>query len=466
MAKKKKSNKVLYILIGIVIALFVIVIVGKQAGFIGKKKQLEVEVAKATHQTIVEKVSASGDIQPEIEVKLSPDVSGEIIDLRVEEGDSVIEGSLLVKIKPDNLINAKERVEAALNQQKANLASAKASLSRAEASFIRATQDYNRQEGLHAEKVISDSDWEVAQQNYDISKNDKKSAEQSVIAAQYVVKSSEASLKEARENVRLTSVLAPMSGIVSKLIVEQGERVVGTQQMTGTEMLRIADLNKMEVRVAVNENDIIRVALGDTALIDVDSYSHLEKEFKGIVTEIANTANDKASADAITEFEVKIRILNSSYADLKNDENRFPFRPGMTASVEIITKRKNNVLTVPLSAVTTRNPELEKEKAKKREKGNKEEENDKKSDDKKKGEEVEVIFVASEGKAKMIQVKTGISDYENIEILSGVDTSDVLISGPFLAVSKRLKEGDEVKFEEKSKEKDESDDKDNESEEE
>ncbi|MDH5366419.1 MAG: efflux RND transporter periplasmic adaptor subunit [Cyclobacteriaceae bacterium] len=454
--RKKKSNKVLYILLGTVVILFIFVIVGKKAGFIGKKKQMEVEVAKAAYQTIVEKVSASGDIQPEIEVKLSPDVSGEIIDLRVEEGDSVVEGSLLVKIKPDNWINVRERVEASLNQQKANLASSKASLSRAEASYIRAKQNYERQEKLKKEEVISQSEWEVAQQNFRISENDKKSAEQSVIAAQYIVKSSEASLKEANQNVRLTSVLAPMSGIVSKLIVEQGERVVGTQQMTGTEMLRIADLNKMEVRVAVNENDIIRVALGDTALIDVDSYSHLEKEFTGIVTEIANTANDKASADAITEFEVKISILNSSYADLKNEGNRFPFRPGMTASVEIITERKEGVLTVPLSAVTTRNPELEKEKAKKKEKGGGDNDDEMDKDNSKKGEEVEVVFVSLEGKAKMIQVKTGISDYENIEILSGVDTSDVLITGPFLAVSKRLTEGDEVKFEEESKEEEES----------
>lgn len=448
--KKKKSNKVLYILVGAVVVLFIFVIVGKKAGFIGKKKQLVVEVGKASKLTIVEKVSASGDIQPEIEVKLSPDVSGEIIDLTVEEGDSVVEGSLLVKIQPDNWINAKDRVEAALNQQKANLASAKASLSRSEASYIRSRQDYERQEKLFKDQVISKSEWELAQQNFKISENDKTSAEQSVIAAEYVVKSSEASLREANQNVRLTNVLAPMSGIVSKLIVEQGERVVGTQQMTGTEMLRIADLNKMEVRVAVNENDIIRVNLGDTALIDVDSYSHLEKEFKGIVTEIANTANDKASADAITEFEVKIRILNSSYADLKNAGNKFPFRPGMTASVEIITERKQNVLTVPLSAVTTRNPELEKEKMKNG-KGDNENGDDENSDstskNQSKGEEVEVVFISVDGKAKMIQVKTGISDYENIEIISGVSADDVIITGSFLAVSKRIKEGDEVTFE-------------------
>ena len=441
--RKKKSNKVLYILLAVVGALIIFLIVGKQAGIVGKKKQLEVEVAKPGLNTIVEKVSASGEIQPEVEVKLSPDVSGEIIDLIVEEGDSVVAGSLVVKIRPDNWINAKERVEAALNQQRANLASAKANASKAEAAFIRAEQEYKRQKGLWDERVISEAEWQLAQQNFKVAEEDKKSAEQAVVAAQYIVKSSEASLREANENVRLTSVLAPMNGIVSKLIVEKGERVVGTQQMTGTEMLRIADLNTMEVRVAVNENDIIRVAVGDTALIDVDAYSHLEKEFKGIVTEIANTANDKVSADAITEFEVKIRILNSSYADLKKQGNRFPFRPGMTASVEIITEQKDNVLTVPLSAVTTRNPELE--KSKRKGKGQDSEEEDSK-EDVKKGEEVEVVFVNDNGKVKMLQVKTGISDYENIEILEGVADSNVVITGPFLAVSKRLKEGDEITF--------------------
>lgn len=447
--RKKKSNKVLYILIGSLVVLVLFAIVGKSAGWIGKKKELEVDASKPKKETIIEKVSASGDIQPEVEIRLSPDVSGEIIDLTVEEGDSVVAGQLLVKIKPDNWLNARERAEASLNQQKANLASSRASLSRAEATFLRNKQDHSRQRELHKEGVISDAEWEQAKQNFAIAENDKKSAEQSVIAAEYIVKSSQATLAEANENLRLTSVLAPVSGIVSKLIVEQGERVVGTQQMTGTEMLRIADLNKMEARVAVNENDIIRVAVGDTAIIDVDSYSHLDREFKGIVTQIANTANDKTSADAITEFEVKISILNSSYADLQKAGNKFPFRPGMTASVEIITERKDNVLTVPLSAVTTRNPELEKEKKKKRggqKKGGSDDDEEENKNNKKttKGEEKEVVFINDGGVAKMILVKTGISDYENIEIISGLDEEDEVITGPFLAVSKRLTDGDAV----------------------
>src|SRR5690606_10079853 len=259
-------------------------------------------------------------------------------------------------------ISQLERAEAALNQQRANLVSAEASLAAAEATFMRAEQDYKRQERLYNEKVISEAEWQLAQQTYKVAENDLKSARQSVEAARYIVRSSEASVREARENVQLTNVVAPMDGIVSKLAVKKGERVVGTQTMAGTEMMRIADLNVMEVRVDVNENDIVRVHVGDTALIDVDAYSSQEKIFKGIVTLIANTANEKTTADAITEFEVRILILKSSYQDLIDAGNTYPFRPGMTASVEILTTRKENVLAVPLAAVTTRNPaELNKE---------------------------------------------------------------------------------------------------------
>ena len=248
---------------------------------------------------------------------------------------------------------------------------------------------------------------------------------QNVEAAKYIVQSSRANVDDAEENLRLTNVFAPVSGTVSKLDVEKGERVVGTQQFTGTEMMRIADLNKMEVRVDVNENDIIRVNLGDTAVIDVDSYSHMDKKFKGLVTAIANTANDKVSRDAVTEFEVKIRILNESYADLLKEGTRFPFRPGMTASVEIVTDSKYNVLSVPLSAVTTRVPSDEDDEESNGEKSNGEESTSTTNNDDKQ----EVIFIHEEGKAKMVQVEVGISDFENIEILSGIEEGTELVSG-------------------------------------
>lgn len=450
MAKqKRKSNKLIYWLIGVVVFIVLFLIVGKSAGWIGKPKEIEVELAKVKRVTIIEKVSASGTVQPVTEVKLAPEVSGEIRELLIEEGDAVTKGQLLVKIRQDTWLSQEERAEAALNQQRANEVSAEAALARAEATFTRADQDYKRQEKLWNEKVISEADWQLAQQNFKVAENDLKSAKQSLQASKYIVRSSEATLREARENVRLTSVQAPMDGIVSKLNVKKGERVVGTQTMAGTEMLRIADLNVMEVRVDVNENDIVRVHLGDTAIIDVDAYSNQEKEFKGVVTLIANTAKDKASTDAITEFEVRILILRSSYDDLVAAGKKFPFLPGMTASVDILTNRKQNVLSVPLASVTTRNPEdLKKEE----EKGGPPAEKPKSNAPVKKTEDKTVIFVKEGNTAKMIEVKTGISDYDYIEVLSGISDSTEVITGPFLAVSKRLKDGDQVRIAEKKEE--------------
>jgi HlyD family secretion protein len=447
MAKQKqKSNKLIYWLIGAMVVLIIFFVIGSQAGWIGKPKEIEVELAKAKRVTIVEKVSASGTVQPVTEVKIAPEVSGEIIELLIEEGDSVKQGNTLVKIRPDTWQSQLDRAEAGLSQQRANLEQSKSNLLRTQATFIRAESEYKRQERLWNEKVISEADWQLAKQNYEVAKNDVVSSEQSVEAAKYVIRSTEAALKEARENFRKTSVVAPMDGIISKLIVKNGERVVGTATMTGTEMLRIADLNKMEVRVNVNENDIVRVHLGDTATIDVDAYSSDKKEFKGVVTLIANTAKDKVSQDAITEFEVRILILSSSYQDLVKAGNKFPFRPGMTASVDINTKTKPNALAVPLASVTTRNPEEEKkEEANNGGPNSNAQKTSGPNKPQKKVEDKTVLFINDKGVAKMVEVKTGISDYDNIEILSGISDSSEVITGPFTAVSKRLKEGDKVR---------------------
>lgn len=452
MAKhKRSSNKLLYGLIGGAILIIIVLVVLRSKGVIGKPKEIEVEFAKAKYATIIEKVSASGTVQPVTEVKLAPEVSGEIRELLIEEGDSVKRGDLLVKIRPDTWVSQLERAEAALNQQRANQVSAEAALARAEATFIRAKQEYERQEKLWKEKVISEADWQLAQQNYKVAENDLKSSKQSLEASRYIVRSSEASVREARENVRLTSVTAPMDGIVSKLSVKKGERVVGTQTMAGTEMMRIADLNVMEVRVDVNENDIVRVHLGDTALIDVDAYSSQSKIFKGVVTLIANTAKEKTSTDAITEFEVRILMLQDSYKDLIEGGSKYPFRPGMTASVEIMTKRKENVLAVPLAAVTTRNPEDEKKEGSNGSgETNKPVSNQANAPEKKKEDKV-VIFVNESGVAKMMEVKTGISDYDNIEITEGLKDTVEIVSGPFLVVSKRLKDGDKIRKAEEKK---------------
>lgn len=441
MAKKKKSsNKILYILGGVVVVLIVFALVGKSQGWVGQKKAMQVEIAKAERATIIEKVSASGSVQPVVEVKISPEVPGEIIRLAVEEGDSVSKGDFLVKIRPDNFQSALERARANLNQQKANLEDAKARAARAEATFKRNELEFNRQKKLYEEKVISDADFQLAEANYNVAKQDLASAKQNVEASKFVVQSSQASVNEAAENLRLTEIESPMNGIVSKLDVEEGETVVGTSQMQGTEMLRIADLTNMEVRVDVNENDIIRINNGDTAIIDVDSYSYMDKTFKGVVTQIANTANDKVSADAVTEFEVRIKILNSSYQDLVQDKGlKYPFRPGMTASVDILTETKRDILTVPLSAVTTR-------KAEAPEGDESSEANDEQLLDQ---ELDEVVFKVVDGVAKKAIVKTGISDFERIEILEGVAEGEEVVSGPFLAVSKRLNDGDNVEQEQK-----------------
>lgn len=453
MAKKKKSsNKILYILGGVVVLLIVFAMIGKSQGWVGQKKAMEVEMGKAEKATIVEKVSASGAVQPVVEVKISPEVPGEIIKLTIEEGDSVSKGDFLLKIRPDNFQSALDRMKANLNQQKANLADAKAREARAAATFKRNELEFTRQRKLYDEKVISDADFQLAEANYNVAKQDLESATQNVEAARYVVLSSQASVNEAAENLRLTEIKAPMSGIVSKLDVEEGETVVGTSQMQGTEMLRIADLSEMEVRVDVNENDIIRISEGDTAIIDVDSYSHMNKTFKGVVTQIANSANTKASSDAVTEFEVRVRILNSSYQDLIEEKGiTYPFRPGMTASVDIITETKSGILTVPLSAVTTRKAGSEQEGGE-NEDGNEAPEEEEET---LLNQELdEVVFTVLDGKAVKTIVKTGISDFERIEITEGLKEGDEVISGPFLAVSKRLKDGEgvETKKEEEKKE--------------
>jgi HlyD family secretion protein len=418
--------------------------------WIGKVEPTEVEFAKVSRSTIIEKVSASGKIQPEVEVKLSPDVSGEIVSLNVAEGDSVVAGQELLKIRPDNYVSLLARAEAQMNATKANMEQSKAVLAQSEARLSKAKIDYDRNAKLHKDKVISDADFDQFVSAYTVAKQDLEAAKANVNAANYNVKSSEATLKEAKTNLTKTTIYAPQSGIISKLNVELGERVVGTSQMAGTEMLRIANLNKMEVRVNVNENDITRVSIGDTVLIDVDAFSSSERKFKGVVYEIASSANSSGASavsnDAVTEFEVKIRVLRSSYADLIKGKLSYPLKPGMTASVEILTNRKENTLTVPLSSVTTREIGAVVEGEKKEEDGtNSMNSNDALEAKKRKENTKEVVFVMEKGKAKMIQVKTGISDFENIEIVSGLKDGQEIIAGPYATVAKKLKEGDLVK---------------------
>ncbi|WP_299822011.1 efflux RND transporter periplasmic adaptor subunit [uncultured Pontibacter sp.] len=442
----KKKSKLIPILVGVLVFLLVGIIVAKKAGWLGKDEGTEVVLAKASKAEIVEKVSASGKIQPETEIKISPDVSGEIIELNVEEGDSVVKGQLLLRIRPDNYQSFVDAQQASVNSARANLGQTKARLAQAQASLTQAKQNYDRNKTLYDQKVISQADWQQISATYLAAQQEVESLKQSVKASEFNIQNAQAALKDARENLNKTTIYAPVSGIVSKLNVERGERVVGTSQMAGTEIMRIANLNNMEVRVNVNENDIIRVGLGDSVIVEVDSYASKDEKFKGVVTAIANTAKDAVSLEAVTEFEVRIRLLNESYSHLA-EQNARPFRPGMTASVDIITERKTGVLSVPLSAVTTRSNEKEKT-ANATEEGEGEQQQN--TDDTKakapaaKVEEVVFAYDKATNTVKAVKVKTGISDFENIEILSGLSAGQEVVTGPFRAVSSTLKDGAKV----------------------
>ncbi|UOR06868.1 efflux RND transporter periplasmic adaptor subunit [Hymenobacter aerilatus] len=441
-----KNNRLLYILLGLAVVVVLGVIVGKKQGWIGQPTGTEVLVAKAGPANIVEKVSASGKVQPVVEVKISPDVSGEITELYVQEGDSVKQGQLLLRIRPDNYQAMVSQQSAVVNTQRANVAQSQARLQQLIANAKQTELTYRRNASLYKQKVISQADYEASQAAYNASQEELNSARASIKAAQSNVSSAQASLEEARRTLDKTTIYAPVSGTVSKLSVEKGERVVGTSQMAGTEIMRIANLNSMEVRVNVNENDIINVHLGDSVDVEVDSYAAQDKTFRGLVTSIANTAKDALTAEAVTEFEVRIRLLPASYQELvttTNGRTRIPFRPGMTASVDIITNRKSNVLSVPLAAVATRSDSTAYKAAMAQRGGNNatDTEADKGAP---KVQVQEVVFVVRGGKAVMTPVKTGVSDFANIEIKSGLQAGEQVVSGPFRAVSKTLKNGDLV----------------------
>lgn len=444
-----KNNRLLYILVGILFVGIIGFVVAKKQGWVGQPTGTEVITAKAGPATIVEQVSASGKVQPETEVKISPDVSGEITELYVAEGDSVKKGQLLLRIRPDNYQAMVNMQSATVNTQRANVGQTQARLQQLLANAKQTELAYRRNASLYKQKVISQADYEASKAAYDASQEEINSARQSIRGAQSGVASAQASLDEARRNLDKTTIYAPVSGTVSKLNVERGERVVGTSQMAGTEIMRIADLNSMEVRVNVNENQIIDVNLGDSVNVDVDSYANKDEKFRGIVTSVANTAKDALTAEAVTEFEVRIRLLPESYQHLvRNVGGRtiVPFRPGMTASVDIITDRKNNVLSVPLNAVTTKTdssaiagpdkangPTVRVGRG-----GGGQNEEDAPA---KPADVQEVVFVIRDGKAVMVPVKTGISDITNIEITSGLKAGDEVASGPYATVHKKLKDG-------------------------
>ena len=441
---KKKNNLLKYLLI-VAGVLIVFVIIGKSLGWIGGEKANEVSVEKAALRTITETVAASGKINPEMEVKISADVSGEVVELNVVEGQKVKKGDLLVRINPDIYLSALDRMEATLNNSRATLANMRARLTQAEAQLETAQASFNRNKSLFEKGTISASEFENIKSSYNVAKADVEAARQSVIGSQYSVKSTEASLKEARENLAKTSIVAPVDGTISKLDIEQGERVVGTLQMAGTEMMRIANLSEMEVEVDVSENDIVRVSKGDTAVVEVDAYP--DQKFNGIVTEIANTAaSTLPGAEQVTNFKVKIRILRSSYENMLKDgeEHLSPFKPGMTATVEIQTKSVKDAVSVPIQAVTARDTS---QKAG-REKINNEE-NSEASDDQEKMKEY--VFVVKDGKAILTGVTTGIQDRTYIQIKEGVALGDEVVVAPYSAIARTLNHNDPVEVVAKDK---------------
>ena len=421
------SKKKIYILVGVVVTLIIVLITLKSKGIIGgNDDSKQVETSKVDEITIIETVSATGKIQPEIEVKISSEVSGEIIALPIKEGQVVKKGDLLVKINPDLYTSG-------YNRTVSNLSGTKAGLSQADATFKEAKASYDRSKTLFDKGIISRSDWDKAIAAFEGAKANKESA-------YFNVQSANATVKEAKDNLGRTTIYAPADGTISSLGVELGERVLGTQQMTGTELLRVANLNNMEVEVDVNENDIVKINIGDSTKIQVDAY--LKKEFKGIVTSISNSASAATTADQVTNFKVKVRILKESYQDLLEGKpaTYSPFRPGMTATVDIITERKEKVIGVPISAVViksdttaTKSYEIEDEGEDKKVAPK----NDKK---------FECVFVKVGNKAKIRIVKTGIQDDTNIEVVSGLKKGDVVIVGPYTTVTKDLNSGDKVTF--------------------
>ncbi len=443
----KKKNIIRFGIIAVIVLIIALAIARKK-GMIGEKEAVKVSTELVQKRNITETVSANGKIQPETEIKISPDVPGEIIELPVKEGDKVTKGQLLAKIKPDIYISDVERAEAALNNAVAALANSKARLLQSKAQFTNTTASYERSEKLWKKEVISASDWDAAKSAYEVAKADVEAAQQTVNSADYNVKSLKASLKESKDNLSKTTIFSPIDGTIAKLEVEKGERVVGTSQFTGTEMMKVANLNEMEVDADVNENDIVRVNKGDIALIEVDAY--LNRKFKGVVIEIANSANTttSTSTDQVTNFTVKIRILRESYKDLllNKVEGYSPFRPGMSATVDIMTKKANNILSVSVQAVTTRIDTVKKKLMNEKEKINAESNGNDKSKQKLNNDEVqEYVFVYLNGTAKMLKVKTGIQDNTYIEITDGLKEKDEIIVAPYRAVSKDLKNGDKVK---------------------
>lgn len=435
-----KTTKYILITLG---SLAVLLIVLKATGVIGKPKKIQVATEKALSRDISESVSASGKIKPHLEVKISPEVSGEVVELPIKEGDVVKKGQLLCKIRPDILQSGYDRAVASYNTQKASVGNSTQMLKQAEATFENQASIYKRDQALYNNKVLTAAEFDAAKANYESAKASLEAAKQNVIGSTYGLAQSQASVKEAQDNLAKTTIYAPVDGVISKLSVEIGERVLGTQQFAGTEIMTISDLSQLDVNVDVNENDINRIKLNDSSKIEVDAF--YGKTFTGKVIEIGSSANVVGTnADQVTNFTVKVRISPESYKDLlvKTANNQVPFRPGLTATVDINTNHTNS-LSVPIQSVTTRQEKKDSTGVKKKD-----------GDESKSvvaAPVKEYVFVYNAGKVKQVQVTTGIQDDSYIQILSGLKSGDEVVSSPFATISKILKDKMEVEKVDKSK---------------
>lgn len=450
-----KKKKLLWIILGLVV--LVIGLVGlKSAGVIGKEEGLKVATEKVERRNITETVNASGKVYPEIEVKVSPDISGEIVELQVKEGDSVRRGQVLARIYADIYSTQRNQAAAEVNRQQAMVDNSKAQLESLKSALELAKNTFNRQKQLLAEKIISTAEYEQAQNTLQSAQANYNAALQNIRSGEAGIAGSRASLERANKDLSRTAVLSPMSGVVSLLSVKAGERVVGNSMMAGTEMMRIADMSIIEVQVEVGENDIPKVKLGDSALVEVDAYNN--RKFKGLVTQIASsntTASAATTSNDVTNYKVHIRLLRESYNDLFDPTRpkNFPFRPGMNASADIQTRTKANVLSAAINAVSTREKGTDnvvggddKDKDKKKE-------NDSKEEGKTTSTDLdEVVFVMQkDGKVKKVVVKTGIQDINNIEVTEGLKAGDEIVVAPYNVISKTLKDGTKVKVVPKDK---------------
>ena len=453
------NKKLLWIIIGVVVLVAALVVL-KNKGALGKDEGTKVSAEKAMRRTIIETVNASGKLYPEIEVKVSPDISGEIVELAVDEGDSVKKGQVLAKIYADIYTTQRDQAAALVNQQQASVSNSSAQLGALRASVDQMKRTYDRQKQLLDEKVISRSEFEQAESGFLTAEANYNAALQGIRGSEAGVQSARANLLKANKDLSRTAVLAPMNGVVSLLNVKKGERVVGNSMMAGTEMMRVADMNLIEVIVDVGENDVPKVHLGDSAIVEIDAYNN--RKFKGLVTKIASSnstaaqSSSSASSNDVTNYKVHIRLLFNSYKDLfdPSKTKNFPFRPGMSASADIQTKRHENVLSVPIYAVTTREKNTNNPVQARKDVNVQTSQNSTDEDIAKPAslELDEVAFVLQPGgTVKKVNVRTDIQDINYIEILGGLKEGDQVITGPYNTISKLLKDGMKVNVVDKDK---------------